>query len=85
IFAKVGAEGVYCAGIPGAELGVAIKIEDGATRAAEPALIAVLKALALLSDEEVGVLERYAEPDILNTRGERVGSIRANLRLEPCA
>lgn len=84
IFVKVGAEGVYCAGVPGAELGIAVKIEDGATRASEPALIAVLRALALLSDEEVGRLDRYAEPDILNTRGDRVGSIRANLRLEPC-
>ena len=49
VFAKVGAEGVYCAGVPGAELGVALKVEDGATRAAEPALIATLKALAILA------------------------------------
>jgi L-asparaginase II len=82
IFAKVGAEGVYCAGVPGAEIGVALKIEDGATRAAEPALIAVLQSLALLSEEEVGALERYAEPDILNTRDERVGTIRAHIRLK---
>lgn len=82
IFAKVGAEGVYCAGIPGAEIGVALKIEDGATRAAEPALIAVLKSLTLLSDEEIGALERYAQPDIVNTRDERVGNIRAHVRLQ---
>lgn len=82
IFAKVGAEGIYCAGIPGAELGVALKVEDGAKRAAEPALIGVLKALALLSDEEVGQLENYAESEILNTRGDRVGLIRAQIRLE---
>jgi L-asparaginase II len=84
IFMKVGAEGVYCAGIPGAELGVAIKIEDGAVRAAEPALIGVLKSLALLTDEELGQLEQYAEPDVVNTRGDRVGIIRAQIRLEAC-
>ena len=82
IFAKVGAEGVYCAGVPGAELGIALKVEDGATRAAEPALIATLKALAILSDEEVAELERFAEPDITNTRDERVGVLRAEVRLE---
>lgn len=82
IFAKVGAEGVYCAGIPGAELGIAIKVEDGAARAAEPALIATLKALALLSDDEVADLARFADPDISNTRGEQVGALRARIRLE---
>lgn len=82
IFAKVGAEGVYCAGIPGAELGIAIKIDDGATRAAEPALIAVLRILGLLSDEEVAALETYADPVVINTRGEGVGTIRAEIRLQ---
>jgi L-asparaginase II len=83
IFAKVGAEGVYCAGVPGAELGIALKVEDGATRAAEPALIATLKALAVLADDEVADLARFAEPDITNTRGERVGLLRAQIALEP--
>jgi L-asparaginase II len=83
IFAKVGAEGVYLAGIPGAELGIALKVTDGATRASEPALLATLKALGLLTDDELGRLARYAEPDVLNTRGERVGTIRAHIRLEP--
>lgn len=82
IFAKVGAEGVYLAGIPGAELGIALKVDDGATRAAEAALIATLRALGLLTDEEVADLSVYAEPDITNTREERVGKIRAQIRLE---
>jgi L-asparaginase II len=82
IFAKVGAEGVYCAGVPGAELGIALKVEDGATRAAEPALIATLQALAVLSEDEVAELARFAEPDITNTRGEQVGMLRARIKLE---
>ena len=82
IFAKVGAEGVYLAGIPGAELAIALKVEDGAVRAAEPALLATLKALGLLTDEEHEELENYAEPDVMNTRDERVGTIRAKIRLE---
>ncbi len=82
IFAKVGAEGVYCAGIPGAELGVALKVEDGATRAAEPALLAVLSALHLVSEDELGELEAWARPTLLNTRGEHVGAIVARVELE---
>lgn len=82
IFAKVGAEGVYCAGVPGAEIGVALKVEDGAKRAAEPALIEVLRLLGLLTDEDMAELERYARPDVMNTRGETVGSLRARIELE---
>jgi L-asparaginase II len=82
IFAKVGAEGVYCAGVPGAEIGIALKVEDGAKRAAEPALIEVLRLLGLLTDEDMGLLDRYARPDVVNTRGEVVGCIRADMMLE---
>ncbi len=82
IFAKYGAEGVYCAGVPGAELGIALKVEDGAKRAAEPALIAVLHALGLLGDEEMAELSTFAEPDVRNTRNEVVGGVRAVVALE---
>jgi L-asparaginase II len=83
ILAKVGAEGVYCAAVPGAELGIALKVEDGAWRAAEPALLAVLRSLALITDDEMAELAVFAEPAILNTRGERVGRLRAAIRLQP--
>lgn len=45
VLAKVGAEGVYGAWIPGAEIGIALKCEDGTTRATEAALVAVLREL----------------------------------------
>lgn len=84
LFAKVGAEGVYVAGSPGAEVGIAIKVEDGARRAAEPALLAVLGELGFLSEQELARLERWAEPELTNTRGEVVGRIRvrSNLAVE---
>ena len=77
LFVKVGAEGFYCAGVPTMRVGIALKVEDGATRASEPALLAVLKALDAIGIKELARLARYAEPVILNTRGETVGSIRA--------
>ncbi len=82
LFAKVGAEGYYCAGIPDARLGVAIKVEDGAWRAVEPALLATLRALDALSGADYEALGRYAQPTLLNTRGEVVGQIRAAIALQ---
>jgi L-asparaginase II len=81
LFAKVGAEGFYCAGIPFRRIGVALKVEDGAKRAAEPALLAVLRHIDAIGAGELERLSRYALPEITNTRNEAVGSIRASLQL----
>jgi L-asparaginase II len=82
VFAKVGAEGYYCAGAPSERLGIALKIEDGARRAAEPALLAVLRALDLISADELASLSTYATPAVFNTRGEVVGSVTGELTLD---
>jgi L-asparaginase II len=79
LFAKVGAEGYYCAGIPAQRLGIAMKAEDGATRASEPALLATLRRLDAITDTTLTALARYAQPSILNTRGEIVGAIEAHV------
>jgi L-asparaginase II len=79
LFAKVGAEGFYCAGIAGQRLGIALKVEDGATRASEPALLAALQQVGAIGSADIERLERYARPPILNTRGEIVGSIEARV------
>jgi L-asparaginase II len=78
IFVKVGAEGVYCGGIPERGVGLALKVEDGAVRASQPALLAVL---GLLTGQEV-ILHDFAAPAVLNTRGEAVGRVRARINLE---
>lgn len=76
VFAKVGAEGYYCAGAPATGLGIALKVEDGAKRAAEPALLAALHACQLLTDAELDTLSGFAQPVLHNTRGEQVGEVR---------
>jgi L-asparaginase II len=80
LFAKVGAEGFYCAGIPSQRLGIAIKVEDGATRASEPALLATLRHLDVSTDTDLTALARYARPSVLNTRGDVVGAIVAHVQ-----
>ena len=66
---KTGAEGFFGGWIPQAGLGIAIKIDDGAGRAAETAIAAVLDKLGLLGDGGRGILRA----PVLNTRGTTVG------------
>ena len=76
--AKIGAEGVYCAALPELGLGVALKIDDGAARAAEAAMAAVAAAL-LKSDDDL--LASYSHLRLRNWRGLDVGSLRPALTL----
>jgi L-asparaginase II len=81
VFAKVGAEGYYCAGVPEQGIGIALKIADGARRASEPALLAVLRTLDAISQNDTDALREFAHPQVLNTRGELVGDVRARIDL----
>ncbi len=76
-FVKTGAEGVYCGALPELGLGVAIKCDDGAGRAAEVALAAVIARFLPLSDLERSELASRIEPTIRNWNGEAVGMLRA--------
>jgi L-asparaginase II len=78
LFCKIGAEGVYCAALPELGLGVALKIDDGAARAAEAAMAAVAAAL-LKSDHEV--LTGYSHLRLRNWQGLDVGSLRPTAAL----
>lgn len=76
IFAKTGAEGVFCALLPDKGLSFAVKAEDGATRAAE-AMIAALLARHFEEDsEEQAALMRLANHGMSNWNGLHVGSVR---------
>jgi L-asparaginase II len=72
---KTGAEGVFVAIVPGARLGVAVKIADGATRAAECTVAAILVRLGVLAAEDPAA-RRYLDAPILNRRGVVTGAIR---------
>jgi L-asparaginase II len=82
LFAKVGAEGVYCVGVPGAELGIALKVEDGSARAVAPAVAGVLRELDLISEDDFGALHRHVFRELSNSRGEVVGEVRPAIRLQ---
>lgn len=73
---KTGAEGVYVAILPSRRMGIALKIADGATRAAECTIAALLVRLGLL-DAGHPAARRFLDAPIRNRRGLEVGRIRA--------
>jgi L-asparaginase II len=74
ILCKRGAEGVLIAMWPKMRMGLALKIDDGAGRAAEIAMAALLKIMGAATAKE---LSGYLEAPLLNIAGKRIGSIRA--------
>lgn len=77
---KTGAEGVFTAVLPDQGLGIALKIDDGATRAAETAMAKVLVLLKAARDDEPK-LAKHLHPKVRNWRGEDVGERRPSAAL----
>jgi len=73
---KTGAEGVYCGALPGLGLGFALKIDDGAGRAAEVLAGRVLRRLGAVGDAEIAALAPIFQPPVLNRAGRVVGEAR---------
>jgi L-asparaginase II len=88
LVSKIGAEGVYTAGVLPCErwpkgLGLAFKIEDGEDRRARSTIaIEALRQLGVLDEDAYKRLSPYASFPVQNHRGEKVGEIRASFRLE---
>jgi L-asparaginase II len=73
---KTGAEGVFVAAVHEKGLGVALKVADGASRASEVAVIAVLRHLGVVDDATWQGLAEFAAPVLRNRRDLAVGTIR---------
>jgi L-asparaginase II len=74
---KGGAEGVYAGAWPEKGYGIALKIEDGAGRAAEIAMTHILRRIGALDDEAWSGLSEWATRPQRNWVGTRTGEIRA--------
>lgn len=72
---KTGAEAVYVAIIPDQKIGIAIKIEDGNSRAAEAVLVALLARLGALDPAHPAAQKRLPAAQT-NWRGLRTGEMR---------
>ena len=76
VLVKTGAEGVYCACLPEFGLGIALKIDDGAGRAAEVAIAALLDHVGALDDTVRKALAEQINPTVRSRRGFEAGEIR---------
>ena len=76
VFVKTGAEGVLCAALPEQGLGLALKIEDGTTRAAEAAMAALLVRFLPRDDDYRPELDRHARPILRNWHRTAIGSLQ---------
>lgn len=76
IFAKTGAEGVFCAAIPEKGIAIALKCEDGATRAAEAMVAATLARFFRDEPELHAALMAQANHSMHNWNGIHVGDVR---------
>lgn len=76
IMVKTGAEGVYCGAVPEQGIGFAIKCDDGATRASEVMVSAMLAGLLPKGDPLANALRDMAKPVMRNWNGIAVGALR---------
>lgn len=72
---KTGAEGYFIAILPQRGMGLALKVQDGATRASECALAALLVRLGVVDAQDPSVVQ-FLNPEIVNRRGIVTGQIR---------
>jgi L-asparaginase II len=72
---KTGAEGYFTAILPDQGLGVALKIDDGGTRASNAAIAAILVKLGVL-DRAHPAARTHMAPRILNRRGVDSGHLQ---------
>jgi L-asparaginase II len=76
VLVKTGAEGVFCGALPDQGLGFAVKCDDGAGRAAEVIVAALIARFLPLDDAERGALDALVHPSLRNWNGMVVGQLR---------
>src|SRR2546427_388742 len=77
---KAGAEGLLCGAILSRGIAVSVKVRDGNSRAAGPALLRSLALLDVLDEGQLEELRPHARPDVLGG-GRPVGSLVAEFDL----
>lgn len=82
ILGKLGADGVYCMGLIGKNIGIALKIEDGNSRVLSCVALETLRQLNLISTEELEELGKFYIKDNINSQGDKIGEIKPEFRLK---
>ena len=79
VIAKIGADAVYCMAVKDENMGIAFKVEDGDYGAVNPAVMAVLKYMDILTKDEYEQLLAKYPPVLKNHRGDVIGTIEYKL------
>lgn len=82
LFIKTGAEGVYCGAIPELGYGIALKCDDGAGRASEIVMAALIARFLPMSGMEAAEFTPMRETLLKNWNGIEVGLVRAAIVLD---
>ena len=77
IVAKSGAEALFCCGLREESLGVAVRIDDGSSRALPHVACAVLEQLDCLTPDDRRALPFATSEPVRNCHGHTVGQMRA--------
>jgi L-asparaginase II len=72
-FTKAGAEGVFCAALPETGLGLAVKADDGGSRAAQVAIAALIRRFGGFEESINANLAPFVSPKIANWNGVETG------------
>src|SRR6266542_3928029 len=75
VISKIGAEGVHSAVILDHSIGIALKVEDGNSRAQYPALLHLLQELGALPNPLPQRLAELLRKPLRNSRGEVIGEM----------
>jgi len=75
VFVKTGAEGVYCGALPEQGLGIAIKCDDGAGRAAQAIMAALIARFLPLEPAQHAALMPFMQAVLRNWNGSEVGKV----------
>lgn len=73
---KLGADAVYCIGILGKGIGIAVKIEDGNMNVLSCAVMETLKQCNFLDSKELMALESFHIKENVNSLRQKVGEVR---------
>ena len=75
VFVKTGAEGVYCGALPEQGFGIALKCDDGASRAVQAITAATIARVLPMSEPERQALSPFVRPVLRNWNGFEVGAV----------
>jgi L-asparaginase II len=81
LIVKVGGEGVFCAGFPEQGIGAAVKCDDGAGRAAEVIMAAIIMAVLKPPESEAERFWHRLRAPVHSRNGVRVGEVRPSRTL----